>query len=56
LTDTETTREFLVWYRRLVQWQASGVILSLNEALPQIELSVPKAGAVIRSVLAEAAV
>jgi tetratricopeptide (TPR) repeat protein len=56
VTDTETTREFLIWYRRLVQWQASGVILSLNEALPQIELSVPKAGAVIRSVLAEAAV
>ncbi len=56
VTDAETTREFLAWYRRLVQWQASGVVHSLNEALPQIEVSVPQAGAVIRSVLVEAAV
>lgn len=55
VADTETTREFLVWYRRLVQWQASGVVGALNEALPRIEVSLPKAGAVIRSVLAEAA-
>lgn len=54
VTDTETTREFLVWYRRLVQWQATGLVNALNEVLPQIEKFVPKAGAVIRSVLAEA--
>ena len=56
VTDSETTREFLGWYRRLVEWQAAGVVGSLNDALPRIEASVPRAGAVIRSVLAEATV
>jgi tetratricopeptide (TPR) repeat protein len=52
--EVTVSREFLQWYRRLVQFQAEGVVIRINARLPELAAVLPGAAAVIQKVAAEA--
>ncbi|HUI06986.1 MAG TPA: glycosyltransferase [Verrucomicrobiae bacterium] len=48
------SREFLSWYRRLVRWGATGVVLKLNENVQGLKNALPTAAAALEAALSEA--
>jgi glycosyltransferase involved in cell wall biosynthesis/Tfp pilus assembly protein PilF len=54
--EVETSREFLNWYRRLIQFRAGAGVQAIGERLELLGIVLPSAGHTLRQVLAEAAV
>ena len=52
--ETETSQEFLKWYRRLIEEDAGAVIRALNERLADLRRALPTAASCLEEALAEA--
>ncbi|MFO1497103.1 MAG: tetratricopeptide repeat protein [Verrucomicrobiota bacterium] len=52
--DANVSREFVQWYRKLVQFEAEEVVGRLHERLPKLSLLLPKAADLIDRVTAAA--
>ncbi len=49
------TREFLRWYRRVVDFRGAGLVTKVHERLPELRDSLPAAAQILDAVVAEAA-
>ena len=52
--EEEVSREFIRWYQRILQYGQTEVAVSLNQAMSKLEVSLPTAGRVLRTAMAEA--
>jgi len=51
--ETSVSREFLKWYRRLVDWGATDIVLKLNENVRALRNTLPTAAAALDSAFSE---
>lgn len=54
--EAETSREFLNWYRRLIQFRAGAGVQAIGERLELLGIVLPSAGRTLRQILEQAAV
>jgi hypothetical protein len=54
--EVETSREFLNWYRRLIQFRAGAGVQAIGERLELLGIVLPSAGRTLRQILDQAAV
>lgn len=54
--EAEVSREFLNWYRRLIQFRAGEAVQAISERLELLGIVLPSAGQTLRQILEQAAV
>jgi glycosyltransferase involved in cell wall biosynthesis/predicted Zn-dependent protease len=52
--EEEVSREFIRWYQRILHYGGTELVLTLNQAMSKLEVSLPTASRVLRTAMAEA--